>query len=143
MKKLVRTENIILSILLVIPFLLAIGAYWLFDQNTKNLDNLLAQQQEQGFVAGVEDNLNVLNENFVNEVPIIYEADIASFDTTDNQISMTLSTDKSKDEINIYYEDYFFINGWEEVSTRKYKKDQEYIEYEVDENFVKLTLTKE
>ena len=128
--------KIILSAILILPIIGTILAIETFQTSSKQVQTALAN--EIGKVAAAK---TVKVVDVTKEFPIIPSAEISSVTSSNNRISLTLESTKSIEEIETFYIDYFFMNGWELVDG-KYKKENKSLTVEISENIIKLTLNK-
>jgi len=128
--------KIIISALLILPIIGAILAIKTFQTSSEQIQTALAN--EVGKVAAAE-NINV--NDLTKEFPIFPSAEIASIDTTNQNVSLTLESSKPLSEIQTFYNDYFLVNGWQLIDG-KYTKNNKKLKVEISENIIKLTLDK-
>ncbi len=142
MKNQIRTKTnrrkifVIYSLLLVLPVLAGIVSMKYFTENSREISYDL--RNTQGKVAGSFDENT---KDLTKELPLLPSSEIYSLDTTNNSINMTLTTRIPEDQVHSFYQDFFFVNGWEQKEDGTYKKDNKTIKVEISAEIVKINIT--
>ena len=136
MAKKINFDQVFFGGMLIVPFILAFAAYTFFHRQTNSINSLLTQKS--GAVAGITSEKKT--KDLTNEVPIIPGSEISNIDTSNNEVDITLTTEQPKEEIDSYYEDYFYVNGWQQTGNNQYSKDNKTITYSYADKIIKLNL---
>jgi hypothetical protein len=120
-------------LLAILPFI-ALGAYFYFDKQTQN-----EKIEEKGDpkVAGAQ----TFNAEYLGEdLPILPNAEISSLYSSGGQLNVIIETNQEESEINNFYEDYFFKNGWQKVNKNTFQKDNRKMDLMISGNLVKMVV---
>lgn len=123
---------IIITILLATPI---VAAYYAINYFEIKSNEIASNLEKDGMIAGKTTSIIT---DITDEIPVIPNGEIVSVDRSNNTISMTISTNKSKDEIRSYYEDYFYLNNWEKTSDNQYLKDNKQMLIDFIDQVVKI-----
>ena len=123
-----------LIVLSILP-LLAIGSFFIFENGAKNED---IQDKMDPKVAGAQ----VINtaDYLGKDLPILPNAEITSLYSSNNQLNMIIESNQTEAQIQNFYEDYFFENGWQKVSKYTFQKESQKMDLEISGNLIKLRI---
>ena len=126
-------KYLVLTALLITPLALAYYSHDFFKNSSEKVKSQIAS--EIGQVAGTSD---VSVKNLTDDIPIIPDSEIVSVNTSNKKISVTLESLKSEDEIKSYYDDYFFINQWNEINKSLYEKDGKILSINISGTIIQI-----
>jgi hypothetical protein len=121
--------------LLIIPAFIAVFSNNYFNDKYSDVNNKLSDSL--GNVAGTFDDKT---KDITSDIPMLPSSEISNFDTSNGTVNMTLTFKIPEDQVKSFYQDYFFINGWKQIDTNKYEKDNKTILIEISPEFVKMTI---
>jgi len=136
LSKYIGNTKTIVSLLLIIPILGGFFAVQYYNNSYKKVEIELSEKQ--GEIAGAKKK-NVTD--ITELIPMMPETEISSVDTSNNEIHITLISKDEEKEVKTFYEDYFFMNGWEQEEVGVYIKGLQKVKCEIGESIINLTLT--
>lgn len=123
-------------LLAILPFI-ALGAYFYFEKQTQNEK---IEEKADPKVAGV----NTFNtaDYLGEDLPILPNTEISSLYSSGGQLNVILETNQEESEINNFYEDYFFKNGWQKINKNTFEKDNRKMDLMISGNLIKMVIYK-
>lgn len=134
MNKPLKKYKLHLLSLLIFPLLLAFLSFAFFKNSSKKSLEELPLQEQIGRVAGAE------VKDLTGELPLLPNSEVVSVDSSNDQLSVTLETTQTQDAIRSFYDDYLYINNWENIEENKYERNQKVLTVDIWENIIKLHL---
>lgn len=130
-------KAVMLPILIILSVQGVMGAILYFNKESDEISTYLTS--ETGKVAGASDTEII---DLSQEIPMMPNSEIASVDTSQKSISVTLESSLPQEEIESYYDDFMLLNDWIQIGENRYKKGNRELSIEITGNLVKVSLSR-
>jgi hypothetical protein len=125
-----------LALILILP-IIAISSYIYFEKKAENKD--IAAKSDPA-VAGLKA-INI-SDYFGKDLPLLPDSEITSLYSSQNQLNLIIESNQAENNIENFYKDYFFKNGWQKIDKNTFQKESQKMELNISGNLIKLRIYK-